>query len=119
MHAPFGPQLVPQRPQLAGSRVSELSQPFAALPSQSPKPERHVNPQLPAVHVTVALALAGHGFPHRPQCDVLVLVLTSQPLAGSESQLAKPETQTELHVPDAHTAVLFAGVVHVLPQAPQ
>ena len=119
MHAPLGPQLVPQRPQFAGSRVSEVSQPLAAFPSQSPKPALHVNPQAPAAHVTVAFARAGHGLLQRPQCAVLVLVLTSQPLADNESQFAKPATHTEPHVPAAHTAVLFAAVAHMLPQAPQ
>jgi hypothetical protein len=54
-----------------------------------------------------------------PQCDVLVLVLVSQPFASIPSQLPKPVLHIEIvHVPVEQVAVAF-DLVHVTPHAPQ
>lgn len=56
-----------QRPQCERSEASTASQPFAALPSQLPKPVLHVNPHTPTAHVGVALGGVGHAVLHDPQ----------------------------------------------------
>jgi hypothetical protein len=76
----------PQRPQLPVSVARFVSQPLAALPSQSAKPTVQVNPQAPALHVEVALALVGQAFPHAPQLRASLLVVTSQPFDAMRSQ---------------------------------
>jgi hypothetical protein len=61
-------------------------------------------PHAPPEQLGVPFATV-HAFPHMPQCDVLVLVLVSQPFASIPSQLPKP--------------VLHIEIVHVTPHAPQ
>ncbi len=78
----------PQRPQLPVSVARFVSQPLAALPSQSAKPTAQVTPQAPALHVEVALALAGQVFPHAPQLRTSAESVTSQPFEAMRSQSA-------------------------------
>jgi hypothetical protein len=66
-------QLTPQPPQfMIVSR--EASQPFMALPSQSPKPARHALPQTPAAQKRVAFIGVGHTVLQPPQASGSTLV---------------------------------------------
>ena len=49
-------QPCPQEPQWAVAVIRSVSQPLTLLPSQSPQPTLHENPQAPAAQVAVALA---------------------------------------------------------------
>ena len=61
-------QSVPQVPQLALLVFVLTSQPFAGLPSQSPKPAAQVlTPQLPATHVLAETFAPEQTLPHAPQ----------------------------------------------------
>jgi len=53
-------QARPHAPQFVTLVVVLTSQPLLATPSQSAKPVLQVKPQVPPVHLTVALARAGH-----------------------------------------------------------
>jgi hypothetical protein len=107
-------------PQLAQSvRVlSAVSQPFAGLLSQSPKPAlQMVSAQVPVAQLAVAFARA-QGMPQAPQLDVVVSG-ASQPLAAFTSQFPKPAVQApSAHVPEAQLEAAFANT-HVVPQTPQ
>ena len=84
---------VPQDAQFVVLLRRSVSQPLAALPSQSPKFAAHVaTPQAPRAQVPVALGGA-QVRPQPPQCAVLVRRSTSQPLLESPSQSAKPVAQ--------------------------
>jgi hypothetical protein len=95
------------------------SQPFIALPSQSPKPALHA----PILHVElwhtpVALALA-HGTAQAPQLFASLRVSTSHPSPASELQSAKLGLHAiSKHRPALHVALALA-TLHVRPQAPQ
>ena len=79
-------QAWPQLPQLAAFVVRLISQPFAALPSQLPKPLSQLETwQLPELQLVAAL-LSAQLLPHWPQC-VLVLRRCSQPSPGALLQL--------------------------------
>jgi hypothetical protein len=84
------------------------SQPFAALPSQLPKPVLQLPmAQLPVLQVAVALARL-QPVPHVPQ-SVVVVVGVSQPLAKLLSQLAKPLLQLpNVQVPLGHVSLALA-----------
>ena len=75
--------------------VSGASQPFAAVPSQSPNSALHTTPQRPPPHAGVALAAAGHVVPQALQL-----------LGSDDSARQDPE---QLVVPAPHEAV------HTLP----
>jgi hypothetical protein len=109
----------PQPPQCEVLVCVFASQPLDASMSQSAKPVAHVSPHVPAAHVAVALAPAGHALPQRPQCEVLVCVFASQPFVASLSQLAKPALQVDPQAPDVHVAVALARAGHATPHRPQ
>jgi hypothetical protein len=105
-------------PQCAASVLRFVSQPFAALASQLPKPELQVIPQAPPLQVAVPFVPL-HKVPHAPQFAGAVLVLVSHPFVALPSQLPNPA----LHVPSTQVP---AGQVeppfaneHALPQSPQ
>jgi hypothetical protein len=56
-----------QRPQLRTSAVTLVSQPFAAIPSQSPNPAAHVSVHDAATHAAVPFGPAAQALPHVPQ----------------------------------------------------
>lgn len=61
----------------------------------------------------------GQTTPQAPQLKLDDVRFTSQPLAASPSQLAKPALQAPIeHVPFTHTVLAF-GKLQTLPQAPQ
>ena len=77
------------------SLCSPASQPVLLLLSQLAKLGAQApRAQVPLAQVAAALAKK-QGRPQPPQCVVLVVVLVSQPLTASPSQLPKPV----LHVP--------------------
>jgi len=96
-----------------------ISQPLAALPSQSPKGGVHTKPQVPLAQVDVAFARAAHAAPHAPQCPVLTDVSISQPLTAAPSQSRNVPVHVNPHVPAAHVDVALARVGHAVPHAPQ
>jgi hypothetical protein len=100
----------PHPPQLFVAVDVFVSQPFAGLPSQSPRLASHTNAHRPAAHTLVALARAGHAVPHALQLAGSLLRLTHAPL-----QLVRPAVQLVAHTPAEHTW----PAAHVRPQAPQ
>jgi hypothetical protein len=111
-------QVFPHPPQLFGSLVVLISQPFAATRSQSANPVWHVKTQLEALQVGLALGML-HTRPQLPQLFPSLTVWVSQPSAGNLSQSAYPAahpamTQIELAQPD-----VAWGAVQTVPQAPQ
>jgi len=89
------------------------------LASQLPNPSAHdAIVHAPAAHPSVAFASA-HVRPHPPQWATVLLVLTSQPLAGTPSQFPNPAVQLATpHIPLAQFGVAFAST-HARPHAPQ
>ncbi len=83
----------PHMPQLLGVVARFASHPFAAFPSQSPKPAEQVYAHVPMVHVAELFARAPQGAPHAPQWAVLPLVSVSQPFEASPSQFPKGAMQ--------------------------
>src|SRR6266508_2279894 len=96
-----------------------VSQPFAGLPSHSPKPVVHdVGTQAPATQSDAAPG-SEQAELHAPQCATDVPRFTSQPLAGSLSQSAKPALHpASMHAPAEHAAAALAKV-HACPHALQ
>ncbi len=67
LHSCPVPHAVPHLPQCATLVARVASHPFAALPSQLPKPVAQVIPHTPAVQVGVPFAPPPQAFPHLPQ----------------------------------------------------
>jgi hypothetical protein len=101
-----------QRPQCTVLVLRLVSQPFAALPSQSPKPGLHESPQRPAAHEGAALAPEGQTMPHVPQLAALVARSTQL----DPQRVSEPQPLTQRPMAESHTG--FAPV-HATPQAPQ
>ena len=110
------PQKFPQSPLLDGCS-SEVSQPFAGLPSQLPQPALQVRPQLPAVQAAMPL-FDGQTVPQLPQFRRSVRVSTSQPLPAIPSQSRNPSWQVTTQAPATQVGTVFASV-QALWQAPQ
>jgi hypothetical protein len=111
-------QTRPHAPQLDGVIARLVSQPLAALPSQSPKPGLHrATAQVPTLQLAVALARE-HARPQAPQLVTLVSVLVSQPLAALPSQSPKPRPQVISQRPAAQRGVPF-WLEQSAPHAPQ
>ncbi len=73
---PTAVHATPQAPQLPALESRLVSQPFAALPSQSPKPALHApSRHVPALHAAVAFAKV-HTVPQLPQFAGSVAVVT-------------------------------------------
>ena len=101
---------VPQAPQWSGS-LARLVQ----VPAQLRCPVWQLTPHWPAEH-TVPL---GQTVPQAPQLVLLVLVLTSQPLAASPSQSAKPAAQAASVQAPALQRVVALGSAQARPHPPQ
>jgi len=107
----------PHAPQFVRLELRLVSQPFAALPSQLPKPAlQAVSWQVPVAQEAEAFVKL-HVVPQAPQDD-RVLRLVSQPSVGSPLQFANPEAQVGVHVPPVQLVEPFA-LVHVRQQVPQ
>src|SRR5262245_32101009 len=87
--------MVPQAPQLFASLDSEVSQPFAEMPSQFAYPPLHfVIMHWPDAHSDSAFGSA-QAYPQNPQLFTSVSASTSQPFDLSPSQSKwKPLPQT-------------------------
>lgn len=83
------------------------------------RPEGHAREQLPALHVALPPAAAGHTFAQRPQCSALVRRFVSHPLLGSPSQSPKPALHERVHPPATHRAAWLGPAVHTVPHVPQ
>ena len=112
-----GAQATPQPPQLVLVVVG-VSQPLAALPSQSDQPVLQLAmPQVPPSQSPTAFAGA-HATPHAPQL-ASVSSEVSQPLESNPSQSSKLASHVSTRqLPAAQTSELFARL-HVAPQVPQ
>lgn len=110
-------QEFPHAPQLDMLVCTFVSQPFAALPSQSANPAKQVGEHTPPAQATVPFAFV-QLFPQPPQLDTPVFRLASQPFAAMPSQFANPLLQVGAHEPAAQAVDPF-GFVQVVPQAPQ
>jgi hypothetical protein len=107
----------PHAPQFV-SVLSDVSQPFAESPSQSPRPGLQVEtPHTPATQFGVPPA-GGHTLLHSPQLLMFVCVLVSQPFAGLPSQFPEPALHAGTHTPPVQAVVPFE-FVQPAPQAPQ
>jgi hypothetical protein len=108
-----------QLPQVCTLLVRLASQPLDTLPSQLPQPELHVIEQVPVEQEAVPL-VEEHAWPQPPQFAVLVLVLTSQPLAACPSQLPQPvlhEVNVQVPVLQEEVALTWAQPLAQLPQS--
>jgi hypothetical protein len=110
----------PQAPQWAAVTWRSVSQPFEATPSQSPRvgAAHMVRTHAPASQRAPAPGKL-HRPPHLPQCRALLRVSTSQPLAGSPSQSAKPALHAATAQRPAAQAPRALAGAHARPQAPQ
>ena len=108
-------QVRPHAPQLAIVVWVLVSQPLAAVPSQSPKPAAHpTTVQTPAAQPPAATFGSAQTAPHPPQCAGLFAVL-AQKAAGADPQVARGEAQVVLHAPPEQTE----PAAQARPQAPQ
>lgn len=104
-------QRTPHPPQLLTSlALVAVSQPFDAMPSQSPKPVPHAaTAHLPLTHASFIVLVSAHEVAQSPQCVGLVFVSTQLP-----PQLVSVAEQELAHAPELHTRPL----VHASPAAP-
>jgi hypothetical protein len=109
----------PQPPQCETDVCVSDSQPLAVVPSQSAVPAPQTLPQTLAAQVATALGRVGHALPQDPQCAGELRVSTSQPLAATPSQSAKPAAQVNLHAAATHARVALARAGHTVPHVPQ
>lgn len=111
-------QANPHTPQLAVLDAVLVSQPFDAIPSQSPQPGSHtVTRHAPEEHDSVACGRS-QIVSHAPQ-SVSARRFLSQPSDATPLQLPHPGLQpATVHTPPEHPDVPF-GVTHAAPQPPQ
>jgi hypothetical protein len=83
---------------------------LAHVPEQSVSPNAHDGLQEPAEHTSSSLQARSHV----PQCALLDCRFTHSP-----EQLKKPGLQLMPQRPPLHTALPFAGTLHVMPHSPQ
>jgi hypothetical protein len=95
------------------------SQPLLGWLSQSALPDAQVMRHTPMTHAAVLLGPEAQALPQAPQLPALLLRFTSQPLAGSPSQLAKPALQVSWQAPMTQLAAALAPTGQALPQRPQ
>jgi hypothetical protein len=109
---------VPQAPQWFVSDCRFVSQPFAGLPSQSPKPGLHAIVQEPPLHDGVPL-VALQGLPQAPQLAALVARFVSHPFIGLLSQSPNVPEQDEMTQEPVLQAAVAFGRLHAPPHTPQ
>src|SRR5262249_39275608 len=114
------PQAWPQVPQLLMSVSVDVSQPLAALLSQSVRPPVPCSVQAPPTQAGVAFGPPGHIMLHAPQFRASVAVLVSQPSSGIWLQSAwRASHDAIVQLPAVQAAVPLATGGHALPQEPQ
>ncbi len=117
--APGNEQRVPQAPQWVALVPRLVSQPLLGSPSQSPKPSlQRARVHAPAAQPATPLATT-HALPQAPQWAGAVASSTSQPLAGSPSQSAKPASQVAPQRESSQVAVACGRAGQALRHAPQ
>jgi hypothetical protein len=110
-------QPMPQAPQSVVVR-SEVSQPFASRPSQSPLPVTHVPMRHTIVLQSATAPARTHAIPQEPQ-SVVERSEVSHPFETSPSQSAHPASHITIsHVPVAHDPVACTGA-QGMPHPPQ
>jgi hypothetical protein len=112
-------QLIPHIPQSVVLVAVFTSHPSVATPLQSRYVELHVKPHVPVLHMIVAFARAGHGFPQAPQCDRLDWMSASQPSDVMELQSRKLPMQAYVQLPALHEVVALGRAPHAIPHMPQ
>jgi hypothetical protein len=110
VHACPGRHARPQAPQWA-----VLVWVFTHAIPQPVSPPVQMREQVPDAHVSPA----AQALLQRPQWVIEVRVSTSQPLAASPSQFAKPALQVKAHAPALQVAVALARAGQALPHDPQ
>jgi hypothetical protein len=120
-HAPVPPentQPLLHMPQCAALDERSVSQPLAALPSQSPKPAlQRARAHAPAAQAATPLGKV-HALPQRPQWATSVAKVTSHE-AGLPSQSPKPAEQVvRVHTPIVQAAPA-PGNEHTVAHVPQ
>src|SRR5439155_1044131 len=128
-HAPFvhaatplaTVHLAPHDAQLLTSLLVLVSQPLAALASQSLNGGvQSPTPHTPAAQPGVPLAPQAPTLPHAPQWLAFVALSTSQPLASIRSQSRNVPLQLPIaHAPAAHAATPFVTIAQAIAHAPQ
>ncbi len=110
---------VPQLPQFAAFVLRFVSQPFEAIPSQSPNPILHETiVQPPFEHPAVAFA-SMQTVPHAPQLFTFVLMFVSHPSLATRLQSANGGAHAStLQAPMTHFVEEF-GSEQTLLQVPQ
>ena len=103
-------QTVVQLPQCSGS-LARMTQ----LPEQLVCPDWQVTPQTPPEQRDPPT----HTVPQAPQLALSVRVSTSQPLAATRSQSAKPGEQAAIVQPPDEQAAVALGSAQARPQTPQ
>lgn len=103
----------PHAPQLSGSVAKVVSQPFAGVASQLPKPALHVNPQALAAHVATAFGGTGHTVQAAPQAvgSVGAVHLPPHALLGAAHVIP--------HVSAMHVAAPPGGTGQAVQAGPQ
>jgi hypothetical protein len=115
---PATAQTLVHEPQALTLLVSAVSQPSLGSASQLPKPDAQLMLQLPLLQVGVPLTVL-QPLPQLPQLLRLVLVLVSQPLACTPSQLPNGVAHdTTWQAPVEQLSLAFAKSQST-PQAPQ
>jgi hypothetical protein len=108
--APIAGHALPHIPQWVTELLSSVSQPLAAIPSQSPKPVSQLaTAHIPIAHEAVAWG-SMHRLPQRPQLFMSVARRTHSPM-----QDIVPAGQLLRHIPSEQKS----PIVHALPQRPQ
>jgi len=121
MHAPIthddvvcvDEQAVEQLEQWFTSALVSVSQPFAAMPSQSPKPVSHRKPHVPVSHVGIVCGGEAQGVHDGPQAVVSWSPTQSLPHAWKPALHASPQCPA-LQVPWP-----FDGSGHTVEHVPQ
>lgn len=109
--------ITPHAPQLI-TVLRARSQPFPAMPSQSPQPASHGVAHVPVVQLAAACGRPMQTAPHAPQ-SVVVRRLRSQPSVTLALQSPAPASQLAMRQLPATHAPLAAGGVHGASHAPQ
>lgn len=110
-------QEVPHVPQWSGSVLSVVSQPFAAVASQSPNPELHANPQALEAHVAAAFVRVGQTVLHPPQYEGLLVVSTH--IIEQRVGVALPQPDAHAYAPPVPIEHNGVGSLQLVPQLPQ
>jgi hypothetical protein len=105
-------QARPHMPQCAVLVRVSVSQPLAALPSQSAKPVPQVKPQRESAQRGDAFMAPAQAMPQPPQWSAVARVSTSLPLVETPSQSAKPVLHVVVQRPSVQRPEAPAAPMH-------